>query len=213
MTPLPGADRLYPDPHLAGPVAAGGAVAGAWVSPESGPCHRIHPKERRSPKVPSWRYSMFRRWGEEPPLVYVLLNPSTADAAQDDPTIRRCRAFAKREGAGGMVVVNLFAWRATHTDDLLAAHRAGKDVVGPLNNEAIITAMRMPNRGVVVGWGRPVTLPLRRLVLERSAAIMLPAAREAQVDLLCLARTKIEGYPGHPLYIPSTAPLEVWARP
>lgn len=178
-------------------------VTGAWISAESGHRHR----------VPSWRYSLFRRWGQEPPLIYVCLNPSTADAEKDDPTIRRCRAFAKREGAGGMVMTNLFAWRATHTDDLVAASEAGKDVVGPANDEAILVAMRMPNVGVVAGWGRPVTPVLRRMAEARVAAIMLPAAREAKVDLLCLSKTSVGGYPGHPLYIPSTAPLEVWARP
>ncbi|MES2137565.1 MAG: DUF1643 domain-containing protein [Pseudomonadota bacterium] len=54
-------------------------------------------------------------------VAFVMLNPSTADAVQDDPTIRRCIGFAKAWGKGGIVVINLFAFRATNPKDMLAA--------------------------------------------------------------------------------------------
>src|SRR5689334_20041621 len=60
-----------------------------------------------------YRYRLTRRWGDGPALLFVMLNPSTADATEDDPTIRRCTGFAKREGMPAIEVVNLFAWRAT----------------------------------------------------------------------------------------------------
>lgn len=60
-----------------------------------------------------YRYRLTRRFADGPCATFVMLNPSTADETIDDPTIRRCRNFAIREGCGGLVVVNLFAYRAT----------------------------------------------------------------------------------------------------
>src|SRR5262249_62207047 len=60
-----------------------------------------------------YRYWLTRTWDAARPAVcWLMLNPSTADAARDDPTIRRCIGLARRWGHGGIVVVNLFAWRA-----------------------------------------------------------------------------------------------------
>src|SRR5437868_12651695 len=60
-----------------------------------------------------FRYRLTRQWGEGAALPFVMLNPSTADAEQDDPTIRKCVGFAKRMGYDGIEVVNLYAYRAT----------------------------------------------------------------------------------------------------
>ena len=68
-----------------------------------------------------YRYHLERRWSDAPFLTFVMLNPSTADAEIDDPTIRRCVGFSKREGAGGIAVVNLYAFRATSPADLRQA--------------------------------------------------------------------------------------------
>jgi uncharacterized protein DUF1643 len=62
----------------------------------------------------AYRYSLTRVWDEAlPTITFVLLNPSTADDQQLDPTLRRCVSFAKREGYGGMITLNLYAFRAT----------------------------------------------------------------------------------------------------
>lgn len=79
----------------------------------------------------TYRYWLCREWSPGlDSLVWLMLNPSTADATQDDPTIRRCMGFARRWGYGGITVVNLYAYRATNPRDLLTA----ADPVGPEND-------------------------------------------------------------------------------
>ena len=68
-----------------------------------------------------FRYWLRRQWGGDGTLLYVMLNPSTADADVDDATVRRCIRFARDHGFGAMEVVNLFAHRATKPADLRAA--------------------------------------------------------------------------------------------
>jgi hypothetical protein len=64
----------------------------------------------------TWRYYLARHWAPKgEALAFVMLNPSTADATVDDPTIRRCIGFARRDGYAGLVVVNLFALRSTES--------------------------------------------------------------------------------------------------
>ena len=95
-----------------------------------------------------YRYRLSRRWEEGDELVFVLLNPSTADATEDDPTLRRCVGFARRMGFGGLVVVNLFALRATDPRSLATA----ADPVGPDNDAHILGACEAADR-VLLGWG------------------------------------------------------------
>jgi hypothetical protein len=75
-----------------------------------------------------YRYRLWRLWDAlAPVMVWVLLNPSTADADTDDPTVRKCVGFARAHRYGGVVLVNLFAWRATDPKQL----RIVNDPVGP----------------------------------------------------------------------------------
>jgi hypothetical protein len=104
--------------------------------------------------TPDYRYrlALARTWGPQAPMVCVMLNPSTASAVEDDPTIRRVQRFARREGCGGgIVVVNLFAFRSTDPRALDSC----PDPVGA-DNDAVIAAVLAANPAgpVVAAWGR-----------------------------------------------------------
>jgi len=127
-----------------------------------------------------YRYRLWRRWDRARPVVaFVMLNPSTADARRDDPTIRRCIGFARRWGYGGIEVVNLFAYRSTDPRLL----RRLRDPVGRDNHRHIRRALRKAAL-VIVGWGAwTVRSPLEDLGRAR-----------------CLGLTS-GGQPRHPLYL------------
>lgn len=145
-----------------------------------------------------YRYLLTRERAAGPALVFVMLNPSTADDRVDDPTIRRCLRFAAREGAGRLVVVNLFAIRATDPREL-ARH---PDPVGPRNDEFLLMHCRPASR-VVAAWGNGGSLHGR----DRQVAGMLA---HAGVSLTCLGVTG-SGAPRHPLYVRANAPLVPYA--
>lgn len=87
-----------------------------------------------------YRYRLDRSWASVPPMVMLWLNPSTADDASDDPTVRRGMGFARAAGCGRLVVVNLFGWRATDPAEL----RRVADPVGPDNDAWIACAVAEP---------------------------------------------------------------------
>ena len=128
-----------------------------------------------------------------------MLNPSTADASVDDPTIRRCVDFSRSWGFAELVVCNLYAYRATQTVDLFLAQEAGFDIVGPENREWMRNAM-IDARAVVAAWGNGA-----------AGDLALRTARETAQDLHCLGRTA-RGRPKHPLYVPKGTALSLYAR-
>lgn len=142
-----------------------------------------------------YRYTLTRTWDSSAePLVFILLNPSTADASQDDPTIRRCIGFAKRWAFGGIVVVNLYAYRATKPRDMFAAD----DPVGPDNDRII--AQVVEGKTVVAAWGANARRERFGEVLE-----LIPGTAR----LLALQITK-KGHPRHPLYVLGEAQPVPW---
>ena len=148
-------------------------------------------KMRRSAEISPdgrYRYRLDRWWSEKPSLVVCMLNPSTADAMLDDPTIRRCVRFAEREGCGGLKVVNLMAFRATDPKICLAQ----EDPYGPLNDSYLEDAIRTSGIGVVCAWGTKAP----REAVDRAMEIFKAGY------LRCFGRTK-EGHPRHPLYLRS----------
>lgn len=143
-----------------------------------------------------YRYALSRRLSDSAiapaEALFVMLNPSTADACVDDATIRRCKGFALRFGCSHLLVANLYAWRATNPRDLWAA----PDPIGP-ENDAVIAALAERASLIVCAWGQ--TGPDK----HRPAAVI-----DLLSDYPCLALgfTK-HGQPRHPLYLPKDAPL------
>jgi hypothetical protein len=146
----------------------------------------------------TYRYLLVRRWDRDaPPLTCLMLNPSTADALADDPTLRRVLGFARREGAGTLNVVNLFALRATDPREL-ARH---PDPVGPHNDE-FLRRHCAPGTRVLAGWGAGGQFHDRA-----SAVAGMLRGRGAQ--LVCLGTTA-SGEPRHPLYVRADTPLATY---
>jgi hypothetical protein len=150
-----------------------------------------------------YRYALTRTWADAPGAVFVTLNPSTADALADDPTIRRCIGFARAWGCGGLTVVNLFGLRATDPAQLTRVH----DPVGPDNDvvirDVVTRAADFPaQRPVVAAWGAHPAAGKR----AREVGGML--ARQG-VEVLCLGVTAA-GHPRHPLYVRGAQRLVSW---
>ena len=141
-----------------------------------------------------YRYRLWRIWDRaRPTVLFIGLNPSTADAEQDDPTVRRCIGFAKEWGFGGIEVANLFAFRATDPAKLLTA----ADPVGQ-DNDAWLARLRSGSPAAVAAWGAH---PLARTRANAIGASLRPLAS--------LGVTK-DGAPRHPLYVRMDTPLVVW---
>lgn len=142
-----------------------------------------------------YRYWLRRTWGPGPRALWVMLNPSTADARQDDPTIRRCVGFSRGWGFGGLAVVNLFAYRATDPDELAKLVAAGGDPIGPENEKAIAFELDA-SLEVVAAWGSSGPGPL---VADRAACVR-DMIRKAGRPVWCLGTTNTL-QPRHPLYV------------
>jgi hypothetical protein len=147
------------------------------------------------------RYWLERAWSltNRRRLVVIGLNPSTADDLVDDPTIRRCVNFAKREMCGGLIMVNLFGYRATSPIDLIAATDPGG---GEVANQYLLTACMAPDRVVVAAWG------VHGSHRGRGPRVLQMLRRE-NVEVFHLGLTK-DGHPKHPLYLAATTPLTRW---
>lgn len=154
-----------------------------------------------------YRYMLQRVWDEacDRDCTWIMLNPSTADAANDDPTIRRCMAFARRWGFGSITVLNLFAVRATKPADMLTAD----DPVGPDNHatckivfDRVMSRQIDPRRNpdiVVCAWGAHGY----HMDMDRTMLGWLDAYG---IEPRALGLTA-SGHPRHPLYVKSDAPL------
>ena len=137
-----------------------------------------------------YRYTLHRVWQPAAPLAcYVLLNPSTADETKNDPTVSRCQTRAINAGFGGLIVVNIFAWRSTDPAELYRV----PDPVGIASNDRFIIEAVRGSHLVVCGWGKHGALAGRGsevLKLIRSAG-KTPHA----------LRINSDGSPEHPLYL------------
>jgi hypothetical protein len=152
----------------------------------------------------TYRYRLDRTWNEQaPPLVWVMLNPSTADADEDDPTLRRVTTFTKKAGHGGLIVVNLFALRSTDRGQL----RTHADPFGPCNSSALATAALHAAR-VAVAWGDVGKGAWA--MHARAVTCLLDAAQGRPLE--CLGLTS-KGHPRHPLYVRDETRLTPYEAP
>lgn len=134
-----------------------------------------------------YRYALGRTWDfDRKPVLFVGLNPSTADADNDDPTIRRCIRFAKDWGHGGILMANLFAIRATDPKDMLRAD----DPIGERNDYWLAHLAGLSGR-VVAAWGAHGGHRDREQQVVDSGALG---------SFTVLGLTK-DGHPRHPLYM------------
>ena len=146
------------------------------------------------------RYSLWRRWMDDCPasamVAFIGLNPSTANETEDDPTVRRCIGFAKNWGFGGLLMLNLFAFRATDPK----AMRTADDPIGPLNNDAIRRGASVCAQTICC-WG--VHGAYKSRGLDVSSRLLRSAFH--------LGLTK-DGHLKHPLYLRADTKRKKWVK-
>lgn len=151
-----------------------------------------------------YRYTLWRKWDcdsltgcsddlkhSHEFVQFIGLNPSTADETRDDPTIRRCIAFAKSWGYGAMCMTNLFAFRATDPKQMMK-----KENLADIDNQHHILSCGSEAAIVVAAWGVNGTFACRDLTVKQWLS-------QAKIPVFHLGLTK-EGHPKHPLYLPKT---------
>lgn len=170
---------------------------------------RARPAFKRAPSgsaaviVGRFRYSLTRWWkGKGGKIVWVMLNPSTADAVEDDPTIRRVHGFSKAWGFSSFEVVNLFARRTKDPSHLFSLK---SDIVGPQNRDYLRAAISNADQ-VMVAWGAAKD----PRVEERVEAIkVIVRSSPIQSRPRCLGLNK-DGSPKHPLYMRTDTQVGMW---
>ena len=136
-------------------------------------------------KDEQFRYWLSRIWDDtSPTITFICLNPSTADSKTDDPTITKCIKYAKCLGKGGLLMVNLFAYRDTNQSRIWSV----EDPIGP-ENDTWLNKKASKSSMVIASWGN------EGWRFNRSAAV----CRLLQ-SLQCLKVNK-SGEPSHPLYL------------
>ncbi len=152
-----------------------------------------------------YRYSLWRTWdATKPAVLFVMLNPSTADADVDDPTIRRCIGFARRWGYGGIYVWNLYGYRATDPAELDAAD----DPIGRENEDHLWEILQDGNVGrIIAAWGAK---PGRGRYVHREISVRYGPLYDREVHALGLTK---DGHPRHPLYVRGDVEPVLYPRP
>ena len=141
-----------------------------------------------------YRYSLTRIWDEDKPnVMFVMLNPSTADEKNDDPTIRRCINFAKDFGAGGIYVVNLFPLRATNPNELLI-----NDSIISEENKNYIKKYSELSSIIICAWGNNKII---KRINKKFNTNVYNQLKLINSELYCLELSK-DNTPKHPLYLP-----------
>lgn len=154
-----------------------------------------------------YRYRLDIWWSNRNParLNFIMLNPSTADEVDNDPTVERCERRARMWGFGGVIITNLFAYRSTDPQTLYGLDRI--KAIGNVfrghytNNDHILTAC-IDSDMTIAGWGQHGKLHGRDKEVKDFLLSM-------GVDLYYL-RLANNGSPYHPLYLPYTLTPQEW---
>lgn len=149
--------------------------------------------------IPLYRWSLTRNLGGSRPLVVIGLNPSTADAERNDPTIGREIGFAKLWGYSWLVKVNAYGYRTKSPAVMRKAQKSGVDIVGEHNDQTIVAAIAIAEQSdgrVMVAWGGNIDI-------ERERAIGEVVARNFRDAKLWAFKLNGDGSPSHPLYLKS----------
>lgn len=181
------------------PLAAGGRVDLSGMVP-------LYEGMSGASITDAFRYVLWRRWGPGKLLVFMMLNPSTADASLNDATIRKCMGFAAMLGYDGIIVVNQHPFRATDPADLIRRYQGGfkeQLSVRMLNANAVGSALRyvaFHESHFVCAWGAnaakigPLPWPMRQI-------------HEIAPGRIRALKVLADGTPGHPLYLRGDSPL------
>lgn len=151
----------------------------------------------------TYRYRLERDGPGAGSTAVIMVNPSTADATENDATIRKLLGFGKHNGWGRIIVGNLFAYRATDIRELADA----ADPVGPDNDAHLQQIMADVSR-VVFAWGAKAKLPKRLRTRWRKA---LYIAQANGLEPLCIGATAKDGHPCHPLMLAYELPVQPWS--
>lgn len=147
-----------------------------------------------------YRYCLSRTWNNGPRVLFIMMNPSTADPSHDDPTVAKCRRYALKWGYGGIDVGNTFAYRTT--DQRILAQVA--DPIGP-ENDRHLKKLALRASLVVFAYGKPKARILKSRGLE--VASMLRSTLKIKPHIL---RLTIDGTPYHPLYLSESLTPTIW---
>lgn len=135
-----------------------------------------------------YRYALYRKWDDSlPSVMFIGLNPSTADAVDDDPTINKCIKYAQSWGYGSLVMANLFAYRSSNPNHL----KTEVDPVGP-DNDAWLEKLAAQTNLIIAAWGNHGNY------LNRDQVVLAVFKNK-----LCLLKRNMSGQPAHPLYLKS----------
>lgn len=148
-----------------------------------------------------YRYVLARSFGYGMnTIAWCMLNPSTADEANDDPTIRRCIGFSTRWGYDRMLIVNLSPLRATQPAGMIEAGIEPK-AIRDANDDWILKAASIADQ-FVIAYGTFGTY-------ENRDRHLIELMNLKGHSLWCLGTTKA-GHPRHPLYVPYSQPLTIF---
>lgn len=151
-----------------------------------------------------YRYQLARGCESYPDkrVLFIGVNPSTADADTDDQTVRKWTGFTKHWGYGGFIVGNLFAYRATNVKDLATA----LDPIGEDNDRHLATLIEAADL-IVPCWGASSKLPKRlRYRIDQVRKLL----RESGKPVIVFGRA-LDGGPLHPLFLPYTTIMREWS--